>query len=184
MSLQIPRPIDPSLHPLVTGNYRIATPAIEELYELVTRCLRYRIMGALSKHALEWLRDVHDQLAHHSVRLITFLVGQPQLMEQKAQYQLSGDEQIVARFMIEQMHFRGITGAVEAATCLASYDMTRYPEDTGSTFTAFFYPDAYAAGLRLEQSAAALWNGFVSAHTVAQLAGPVELHNGLLHPCR
>jgi hypothetical protein len=46
------------------------------------------------------------------VRLITLLVGQPQLMEQKAQYQLSGDEQIVARFMIEQMHFRGITGAV------------------------------------------------------------------------
>jgi hypothetical protein len=47
MSLEIPRPVDPSLHPLVTGNYRIATPAIEAFYELVVRCLRYRIMGAL-----------------------------------------------------------------------------------------------------------------------------------------
>jgi hypothetical protein len=47
MSLKIPRPADPSLHPLVTGNYRLATPAIEAFYELVTRCLRYRIMGAL-----------------------------------------------------------------------------------------------------------------------------------------
>jgi hypothetical protein len=47
MSLKIPRPVDPSLHPLVTGNYRLATPAIEGFYELVTRCLRYRIMGAL-----------------------------------------------------------------------------------------------------------------------------------------
>lgn len=47
MSLQIPRPVDPSLHPLITGNYRLATPAIEVFYELVTRCLRYRIMGAL-----------------------------------------------------------------------------------------------------------------------------------------
>lgn len=47
MSLQVPRPIDPSLHPLATGNYRIATPAIETFYELVERCLRYRIMGAL-----------------------------------------------------------------------------------------------------------------------------------------
>ncbi|SOE87342.1 hypothetical protein SAMN05446935_7955 [Burkholderia sp. YR290] len=28
MSLEVPRPIDPSLHPLVTGNYRLATPAI------------------------------------------------------------------------------------------------------------------------------------------------------------
>jgi len=31
----------------------------------------------LSKHALKWLRDVHDQLAHHGLRLITFLVGEP-----------------------------------------------------------------------------------------------------------
>jgi len=67
----------------------------------------------MSRHALEWLRDVHDQLAQHGVRLITFLVGQPQLMEHKARYQLSGDEQIVARFMIEQLHFRGITNAAE-----------------------------------------------------------------------
>jgi hypothetical protein len=35
MSLQVPRPIDPSLHPLATGNYRIATPAIQAFYELV-----------------------------------------------------------------------------------------------------------------------------------------------------
>lgn len=30
-----------------TGNYRIATPAIQAFYDLVTRCLHYRIMGAL-----------------------------------------------------------------------------------------------------------------------------------------
>ena len=129
----------------------------------------------LSKHALEWLRDVHDQLAHHGVRLITFLVGQPQLMEQKAQYQLAGDEQIVARFMIEQLHFRGITGAVEAATCLASYDMSRYPEESGLAFTEFFYPRAFGAGLRLERSGATLWNEFITAHARAQLSGTPEI---------
>lgn len=47
MSLQLSRPVDPSLHPLVTGNYRIATPAIESFYELVVSCLRYRVTGAL-----------------------------------------------------------------------------------------------------------------------------------------
>jgi hypothetical protein len=47
MSLEIPRPLDPSLHPLVTGNCRIATPTIEAFYELVVRRLRYRITGAL-----------------------------------------------------------------------------------------------------------------------------------------
>ena len=94
----------------------------------------------LSKHALEWLRDVHDQLAQQGVRLVTFLVGQPQLTEHKAQYQLAGDEQIVARFMIEQLNFRGIATAQAAATCLASYDQTRYPESTGPSFTQFFCP--------------------------------------------
>ena len=129
----------------------------------------------MSRHALEWLRDVHDQLAQQGYRMITFLVGQPQLMERKAQYQLSGDEQIVARFMIEQLHFRGITDAADAATCLASYDLSRYPEESGPTFVEFFFPVAWAAGLRLEQSAPALWNTFVQAHAAAQLHGPVEI---------
>jgi thymidine kinase len=41
------RPIDPSLHPIETGAYRVATPAIEAFCNLVQRCLRYRITGAL-----------------------------------------------------------------------------------------------------------------------------------------
>jgi len=96
-------------------------------------------------------------------------------MEQKAHYQLSGDEQIVARFMIEQQHFRGIADAVDAATCLASYDLSRYPEETGKTFTQFFYPQAFEHGLLLEKSAAMVWNAFVNAHASAQLSGPVEI---------
>ena len=39
----------------------------------------------------------------------------------------------------------------------------------------FFFPVAWAAGLRLEQSAPALWNAFVQAHAAAQLHGPVEI---------
>ena len=42
------RPIDPALHPLETGHYRIATQAIQAFYELIVRCLRYRITGALA----------------------------------------------------------------------------------------------------------------------------------------
>lgn len=129
----------------------------------------------LSKHGLEWLRDVHDQLARHGIHLITFLVGQPQLLAQKAQYQLSGDEQIVARFMIEQLQFRGIARAEDAATCLASYDISRYPEDGGATFAEFFYPQAYGAGMRLAQHAHGLWAAFVHAHARSQLPGAVEV---------
>ena len=38
----------------------------------------------LSRNSYDRLRDVHDQLACHGIRLITFLVGQPQLLAQKA----------------------------------------------------------------------------------------------------
>ncbi len=64
MALTAHRPIDPTLHPVATGQYRIATPAIQTFYELVLRCLRYRITGALTygpprigkTRAIEYLR--------------------------------------------------------------------------------------------------------------------------------
>jgi hypothetical protein len=64
---------------------------------------------------------------------------------------------------------------VDAATCLASYDLSRYPEITGKTFTEFFYPRACESGLLIEQSAALLWNTFVNVHASAQLPGPAEI---------
>ncbi|NUX57903.1 ATP-binding protein [Paraburkholderia youngii] len=77
MSLQIPRPVDPSLYPLVTGNYRLATPAIETFYELVARCLRYRIMVALiygpsrvgKTRAIEYVRPL---LARQVPKITTY----------------------------------------------------------------------------------------------------------------
>ena len=58
------RPIDPALHPIETGNYRIATPAIQAFSDAGQRCLRYRITGALiygpsrigKTRAIEYLR--------------------------------------------------------------------------------------------------------------------------------
>jgi hypothetical protein len=129
----------------------------------------------LSRNGYEWLRDVHDQLAYHGIRLVTFLVGQPQLIAQKAAFQMKGEEQIVARFMIDQLQFHGIRDATEAATCLAGYDRTHYPEGSGCSFTAFFLPKAFETGLRLEQSGADLWNAFVRTHSSAQLAGNPEI---------
>jgi hypothetical protein len=67
-----------------------------------------------------------DGTSGHRIRLITFLIGQPQLHTQKARFQMQGDEQIIARFMIEQLQFYGIRNAAEAATCLA-FETLRAP---------------------------------------------------------
>jgi len=78
-------------------------------------------------HEYEWLRDVHDELAQCGVRLTTFLFGQERLCEQRARFQESGDTHIVKRFMVETLRFRGIRSAIDAATCLRSYDEHAYP---------------------------------------------------------
>ena len=76
-STSVARPIDPTLHPIETGSYRIATPAIQAFSDLVQRCLRYRIPGALTygpsrigkTRAIEYLRLL---LAQTQPRLTTF----------------------------------------------------------------------------------------------------------------
>lgn len=121
------------------------------------------------------MRDIHDELAQHAIRIHTFLVGQPQLLSQKNAFQLRGDEQIVARFMVEELQFRGVLSAEDTATCLIGYDTTQYPEDSGWNFTRFFYPRAFEAGLRLADDGHFLWNAFAEVHHEASLPGKLEI---------
>lgn len=123
----------------------------------------------------EWLRDVHDELEMHQLRLFVFLVGQPQLVAQKSAFQAQGKEQIVSRFMIEELHFQGITSAEACATCLSAYDRGDYPQGSGWSYTRFFLPQAHSAGLRMEQEAATLWDSFEDAHIRANLSGDLEI---------
>lgn len=265
------RPIEMSLHPLATGNYRIATLAIQEFYDFVIRCLHYRIPGALiygpsrigktrsieylrlllgknfpkittyhaqcehkPRHAegpffsnlleavgypdphygtttakrlrlitkireassrsgsgvvvffldeaqrydnneYEWLRDVHDALDRQQIKLYTFLVGQDELLGQKAAFQLARKTQIVARLMVEEFAFYGVRNAEEVATCLQGYDRTYYPEGSEWSFTRFYLEKAYDAGYRLFEDAEVLWKAFSSAHHKANLPGRLEI---------
>lgn len=265
------RPVAKERHPLTNRTYRVATTAIEDCWFLISRCLQYRIPGALiygesrlgktyaieylrmlihrerpeiptfhvqaehstgrsegaffsnllravrhpepdmarnsrkrkalydrlravaesqnssivvffcdeaqrySLHEYEWLRDVHDELAQSGVRLTTFLFGQERLCEQRARFQDSGDTQIVKRFMVETLRFRGIRSATDAATCLRSYDEHEFPAGSNWNFTRYYYPHAFDAGLRLEKSAHHLWDAFARAHQQAALAGDVEI---------
>lgn len=123
----------------------------------------------------EWLRDIHDDLETHELRLFVFLVGQPQLISQKSAFQAQGKEQIVSRFMIEELHFQGITSAEQCASCLSAYDRGEYPPNSGWSYTRFFLPRAHSAGLRMAHEAASLWDAFEDAQIEAHLPGDVEI---------
>lgn len=123
----------------------------------------------------EWLRDLHDQLEHKGIRMITILVGQPQILDQKSALRQSRDTQIVLRFMVTEMRFGGLRSVEDVATCLVAYDHSCYPTDSAWQFTRFFYPRAYAAGLRLADHALAVWSAFERAHYGAGFTDAIEI---------
>lgn len=123
----------------------------------------------------EWLRDVHDELERRGIRMITLLVGQPQLLNQKSALRMSRETQIVSRFMIDEMQFRGIMSADDLATCLAGYDDACYPENSDWPYTRFFLPAAYSTGFRLVNQAAILWAVFLAAHKAARFEHALEI---------
>lgn len=118
----------------------------------------------LEKEDYEWLREIHDELEELGFRMITFLVGQPQLKNQKDALKRAGETQIVGRFMIDEFSFKGVTSANDAASCLLGYDTAVFPASSEWTFTRFFLPRAWANGFRLQSCAAQLWAEFAAVH--------------------
>jgi type II secretory pathway predicted ATPase ExeA len=146
---------------------------VERLVELVARSgqnlliLFYDEAQRLFVEEYEWLRDVHDKLEQRGVRMITFLIGQQKLLNQKNALKMQGETQIIGRFMIDELPFHGVRTADEAATCLNEYDEARYPPESDWSYTRFFLPAAFAGGLRLVDQASNVWAAFLSAHAAA-----------------
>lgn len=154
---------------------------LERICELVDRSRRDWIVffadeaQKLRIEEYEWLRDIHDSLEQRQIRMISILVGQPQLLNQKSSFRLSQNTQIVLRFMVTEMRFGGLLNARQMAVCLAAYDEACHPPDSAWTYTRFFYPRAYEGGLRLVDEAPALWAAFERAHEDASLGNVLEI---------
>jgi hypothetical protein len=129
----------------------------------------------LSYSDFEWLRDICDDLELAGVSATIFFIGQPALRSKKSLFQRDEEEQIVARFMTEELRFHGVRSAQDCATCLQGYDQQEYLDGSGWNHTRFFFPRAYETGLRLATEGVALWDAFDNAHKRAQLAGDLEI---------
>lgn len=123
----------------------------------------------------EWLRNVNDSLERKGIRMLTLSVGQPQLLNVKSLFRHAGHTQIILRFMITEMRFDGLCSADDFATCLQAYDEAEYPMGSGWTDTRFFFPTAWASGVRLADQAAALWASFLRAHRRAGFETDLEV---------
>lgn len=124
----------------------------------------------------KWLIDLHNELDARDTALIVLLVGQDELIHQCSAFQQTNKTQIIGRFMVHQLQFHGLRGARQIKKCLKAYDSTsEHPEDSGWSFTRYFYPAAFNAGFRLESYADSLWEAFRLTKDEGGLPGNREI---------
>lgn len=152
-----------------------------KLMEIVDRSKR-NILNVFADEAhrfeaseYEWLWDVHDALEKHSIRMITFLIGNQKLKQQKNAFRVAGETPIISRFMIDEIPFHGVQSVEDAVTCLQGYDEAKFPEKSDWTYTRFFFPKAWQEQLRLANEASDLWNAFLRAHEAAGFRFQMEI---------
>lgn len=126
-----------------------------------------------------WLMAIYNQLHRHGIRLITVLAGQPQLNTRRSDLKSEGQAQIIGRFMLVQCEFTGLRSVRDFKRTLELYDFEEtFPVGTNWTYTRFFLPKAYDAGLRLSAQDQLIWSLYEEVSRSAGLPKFVEIGMG------
>lgn len=123
-----------------------------------------------------WLVDIYNKLDRHDITTTVVLVGQPELIHQRAAFEKAKKMQIVGRFMVHLHEFAGLRNQKDFAYCLKGYDdESEYPEASGYSFTRYFFPSEFDAGWRLAGEAKVLWEAFQHVRAEAKLPGKAKI---------
>ena len=123
-----------------------------------------------------WLMAVYNDLHRHGIRLITVLTGQEQLKNRRADLKGDNQDQIIGRFMLVTSEFTGLRSVADFRATLELYDFEeRFPVDSDWTYTRFFLPRAYDAGLRLSNYAQQIWTIYEEVSRTARLVDFKEI---------
>ncbi|MFC7518841.1 ATP-binding protein [Herbaspirillum sp. GCM10030257] len=104
-----------------------------------------------------WLINISNELEGRGLRLFCLLVGQQQLLGQKANFIQDGRDEYVARFMTEDWALPGISSYEEFARCLKQYDDAIYPADSERPFASYYLPEAVRDGWHIQYLAKPLY---------------------------
>lgn len=132
----------------------------------------------LEEKHYEWLMDYFNKLRKEKVTLLTYLVGQQQLSSQKTIFSSAHADQIVQRFMIEEHKFSGIKTKDDIETLLKCYDdpeICEYPSNSGWSFTRYYFPEAYATGMRLAAFSSNLHKLLKDTHRKEKIRSEFEI---------
>lgn len=123
----------------------------------------------------EILMSIQNELyQQYRVMLFTLMVGQPQLKSKRELLIATGEKQITARLMADDVEFVGHRSLDEVKYAYNRFDdHCFHPSRSGISFTRGLAPEAWGAGWRLANEAEPIWNEYVSLRE-AMAVEPVE----------
>lgn len=123
-----------------------------------------------------WLMDLYNELDHAGISMTAILVGQEELIHQRSSFIQGRKAQIVGRFMVHEHEFTGLKGLNDMKACLSGYDqISEYPENSGWSFTRYYFPDLFDDGFRLESCAEELLSVFTNLRKEAGLSQKFDI---------
>lgn len=138
---------------------RLISDALNTKYQMVILFIDEAYL--LDEKEFVWLIDMYNELSLNDVLLTVILVGTKELKNVKKGFIRSGKQQIVQRFMMEEVQFRGIESQVDLSICLASIDSSVVLHGEKIILSKEFFPHGYADGYSLAASAEDFWNAVV-----------------------
>lgn len=123
---------------------------------------------------LAMLKKLTDELIHEGFSPFILIMGQSEILRQIEKLREERLYDLVDRFFTNQHRFRGLSPD-EIQAVLAAYDVIEFPLGSGISFTAYFAPELFRAGWRLEVEAEAFAREFSSVYLEYRLGAFKEL---------
>lgn len=110
----------------------------------------------------QWLCNIHNELDRLGYRFTVVSVGSHELTYQHEVFAMAESAYLMARFMVRSQMFHGIRNQAELEYVLNGYDeQSEWPENSGISFTQYFFPRAFKSGFRIADVSECMWNIFV-----------------------
>ncbi|WP_010503833.1 ATP-binding protein [Paenibacillus elgii] len=124
----------------------------------------------------QWLMDIYNDLDSEKISMTIILIGQTELLDRRTFFLEQKKAQIIGRFMTNEHEFYGIRSLEEVEHCLMCYDeVSEYPENSGCSYTRYFFTEAYDNGMRLKHCAKDVFNLFKSMRKEHGLTRKMEI---------
>lgn len=104
-----------------------------------------------------FLKDIGNDLETAGVQLVVAMIGQePEFSLAIDKLHSAGRLDLISRFTLRRMKFRGLSSQTDIAVLLELIDQQTYPAGTSCAWPQFFVPKAWASGFRMKDQAGRL----------------------------